>query len=310
MGNDTGIPTFKVAVALVMDRSRRILWTFNPNWGAFALPMTKRRNVGDDFEPAAHAAARAAAEVLGVPVRIGACWGALPELKVSGRDGSVRRYAYEVIRVGPEPDFASAIERPGLLWLNVEQAFSADYRPPLSSSSLDVVTKLILEGRLEGRTQLTSTVILRRKPEEDPPAFCLRWNKDWGFALPSKRRKPEEAPLEAAERVVRGELQLVPGENVSLAVAQIPTFTTYDVSASTRLGTFYVHSLFDATLSAGEPRTSEEDLPLVWASTQEILDGRKDPPYPDARAGEAEPGKISRTVFRILSALDDVPWII
>ena len=92
-----------IAVALILDEQGRMLWTWNRLWCAFALPMTRRR-VGEGFvEPADQAAARAGAEALGVPVRVGAHWKAIPALKVSGRDFEVRLYAYDIHRVKAHP---------------------------------------------------------------------------------------------------------------------------------------------------------------------------------------------------------------
>ena len=61
-------PKLDVAVALIIDPQLRLLWTWNARWGAFALPMTKLRKGEGVSEDPQHAAARAGAEALGVPV--------------------------------------------------------------------------------------------------------------------------------------------------------------------------------------------------------------------------------------------------
>jgi ADP-ribose pyrophosphatase YjhB (NUDIX family) len=299
-------PLTQVTVALIMDRQLRTLWTYNSKWGAFALPMTKRR----EGEVSADAAARAGAEVLGVPVSVGEMWTAVPELALSGRDGVARCYAYDVFRVEPVSTFAAALQRPDLLWLNIEQVFADDWRPRLSATALDLVRRLIEVGRLPGRSQLTSVVILKRQ-QGGQEQVLLRWDPDWGFALPTKQREEREPVRDAAERAVRQELQLEPGRDVILKPAGIPTFTTRGASGSTGLPTFYVHTLFYGALNAAakEP-SSEADLPLVWVSLSEIAAGQIGTPPAGARPGNAGPGQVSLTVQQILGALGAMPWSI
>lgn len=310
MADKNDFPLVHVAVALIIKNEREMLWTVNRNWGAFTLPMTKRRVSQSGLEPAEQAAARAGAEVLGVPVRVGAHWATRPELKVSGRDGAVRRYAYEIFRVDPHPDFAHALERPDLLWLTEEQVFGGNFRPPVSHSSADIVTQLLLDGRIPRRTQQTATVIVQQL-QGSQPHFLLRWNPDWGFALPSKRMEAQEPPQRAAERVLTDELQLQPGTEVKLHAHALPRFTTYSVSPSAGVDTFYVHWLFDGELlGAKQPNSSEADLPVVLASKQDIRNGRLDATSEGVRQGKAEPGMISPTVRQIILGLDDdLPWI-
>ena len=140
-----------IAVALILDEQGRMLWTWNRLWCAFALPMTRRR-VGEGFvEPADQAAARAGAEALGVPVRVGAHWKAIPALKVSGRDFEVRLYAYDIHRVERTCADASALDiHQPHVWLSAEEALSGDYKP-LSQSCLDILTNLAEAGRLPVR---------------------------------------------------------------------------------------------------------------------------------------------------------------
>jgi hypothetical protein len=70
MSQSSGFPHTEVAVALVIRRDQ-VLLVFNPRWGTFTLPMTKRRRWEDPHatevreEPWVEAAARAAAECLG-----------------------------------------------------------------------------------------------------------------------------------------------------------------------------------------------------------------------------------------------------
>jgi hypothetical protein len=274
--------------------------------------MTKIRETKKSRERAEQAAARAAAEVLGVPVKVGEPWSSLPELKVSGRDAVVRRYAYHVYRVETHPDCTAALGGPGLLWCDVETVFRESFEPPFSHTSLDILSQLIAEGRLQGRTQLTSVVILRRekgKGEKRRREFLLRWNVDWGFALPTKRRESDK-PLDVARRIAEEELGLRPGKDVRLSSARILTFTTHGVSSSAEMTTYYVHSLFDASMKTNRaPESPESDLPLVWATEEQIRDGLVPVDGMTLKAGQAQPGRVSPTAFQILSALDYVKWI-
>ncbi len=306
--NKQEYPLVKVAVTLVMRDNQEFLWTYNPNWGSFALPMTKlRTNEGGIEEPSA-AAARAAAEVLGVPVEVGEHWHSIPELKVSGRDRAVRRYSYEIYRVGPHPDFAAVAARPDLLWLNVERAFTWTKQPRIAQASQEILSSLIIANKIQKRSQLVSTLIIQRNDGRSKQ-FLLRWNKDWGFALPSKRRHDGETPMAAARRTAHEELQLQPDQNVIITPAAVENVPIDDQSGSTDLPSFYAHSVFDAKLSgAAVPVSPDPDLPLVWATEQEIKNHEREPIL-GAREGKATRGQISRTVFRILSAEDDLPWI-
>ena len=308
MANHSNFPNANVAVALIVKNDREILWTMNENWGAFALPMTKRRPSPAGLEPAQRAAARAAAGVLCVPVCVDDRESTFAELKLSGRDGVVRHYVYEIFRVQPHPDFAGVLQRPDLLWLTEEQVFGSGFLPPISPSSADIITHLLLQGAIR-RTQRTATVVFQRR-EDDRREFLLRWNPHWGFALPSKRREEQE-PLDAAiERVLTQELQLQPGADARVQPSAIPRYTTFFVSPSAGVDTFYVHGLFDGELvGAKQPESAEADLPLVWASEEEVHRGKLAAVPAALRQGKAEPGRISPTVTRILSALDDIDWI-
>jgi hypothetical protein len=295
-----------VVVALIMNAERQCLWIWNEAWGAFALPMTKRRSGTGLDELPARAAARAGAEALGVPVRVGAHWAAIPEPKVSERDLALRTYAYEVFRVDPHPKFADALlVRSPHVWLTTDEAFSGDFQP-LSGASLEVLARVIEQGRLPARTQHTSALILRRDDREEP-RFLLRWNEHWGYALPSGRRASQDDPLETAQRVALKELGLTPGRDVTLTRARVETLTTHAQSPSADLPTYYLHALFNGTLGPDARLSSSE--PLIWASQTEILQGETK--VPDAVPGTpaARPGPISRTAFQLLAAADDRPWI-
>ena len=196
-----------VVVAMIMDHQMRPLWTWNPKWCAFALPMTKlRKGLGITEDPE-HAAARAGAEALGVPVKVGMRWSAIPELKVSERDYAPRLYAYDVFRVEAEPRFAAQVRfSEPHLWLSIGDALSGRYRP-LSQSSVDICQTLVNDSQLPQRSQFTSTLVIARD-DGGTRRYLLRWDEQWGFALPTQGREPEQDALAAVNRVALEELGL------------------------------------------------------------------------------------------------------
>ena len=213
--SESTVPKLDVVVALIMDPDLRLLWTWNANWGTFALPMTKLRKGEAIVEPPEHAAARAGAEALGVPVRANIRWTAIPELKVSDRDYATRLYAYDIFRVEAEPRFAAQVRlAEPHLWLTIGDALSGRYQL-LSQSSADICQELVMRGLLPQRSQYTSTLVLARDDagtRRDP----LRWDADWGFTLPTNAREPEEDALEVARRIAVEELWLTPDRDIKL----------------------------------------------------------------------------------------------
>ncbi|MGO9463694.1 MAG: NUDIX hydrolase [Isosphaeraceae bacterium] len=295
------VPKVDVVVALIMDHDLRLLWTWNEKWGAFALPMTKLRKGEGIVEPPEHAAARAGAEALGVPVKVGVRWRAIPELKVSDRDYATRLYAYDVFRVEAEPRFApqARLAEPHL-WLSIGDALSDRYQP-LSESSTDICQDLVTHGLLPQRSQHTSTLVVARD-DGGTRRYLLRWDGDWGFALPTESREPRDDALEAARRVAVEELELTPDRDIKIERARVESYTTHGSSASRVVPTFYLHALFDGTLLGGaEPKSNR---PLAWASIHEIRRGRVDQHIDVRSTGLASPGEISWTAIEILAARD------
>jgi hypothetical protein len=286
---------------MIMDAELRLLWTWNRNWGAFALPMTKLRKGEGKTESPEHAAARAGAEALGVPVKVGMRWSAIPELKVSERDYATRLYAYDVFRVEAEPRFAGQVRlAEPHLWLSIGDAISGRYQP-LSQSSADICEELVKQGRLPERSQHTSTLVIARD-EGQTRRFLLRWDEDWGFALPTKSREPKDDALEVANRVALEELNLTPGRDIKLERCRMESYTTHGSSASHGLPTFYLHALFAGTLLGGaEPKS---DRPLAWAAMDEVYRGKVHKHMELKQTGLASPGEISWTAFEILTRLE------
>lgn len=124
-------PLVDVAVVLVTDaRGERLLADYNAHWQCFSLPMT---TVGElpgaapgaagTPEPPSRAAARAAAEVLGRPLPPGVMTRLnvdIPPYQRSGRDGTWKRYSYEIYALKaadphPLPGHAAVWLTPGEL---------------------------------------------------------------------------------------------------------------------------------------------------------------------------------------------------
>lgn len=132
--------TVPVVVALVTDADGRVLMTWNPRWGGFTLPMTKPED-GRPAEAVERAAVRAAAEVVGRPVR--RVNGTKPrttrDLLRSARDAEVKNYVYAVVPVELHPDFAGHAGRG--FWAAPDRLACGDYHPT-TDSVLPLVAEL------------------------------------------------------------------------------------------------------------------------------------------------------------------------
>lgn len=121
----------QIAVALLKLGNDNVALTWNDKWGAFVLPMTKIDN-GKPAETAEHAALRAAAEVLQLPVRViaGQAAKAMRTLQLSDRDGEIKDYHFHVVPVEIHPDFAaiSITHRP-VIFATVDQLQSEAIQP-------------------------------------------------------------------------------------------------------------------------------------------------------------------------------------
>lgn len=124
--------TVTVVVALVTNPDGKLLLSWNPMWGGFSLPMTKVAD-GPPAETVARAAVRAAAEVVGRPVRVAN--GHKPrntrDLLLSARDKEVKNYVYTVVRVEVHPDFVG--HAGSGFWAAPEGLASGEYQPATDS---------------------------------------------------------------------------------------------------------------------------------------------------------------------------------
>jgi hypothetical protein len=331
-----GSQEIQVAVAVIRNDDQRLLWTFNRTWGRFCLPMTRCRWGRDGIEAPQRAAARAAAEALGVPVQVGQRLATLARNWVSQRDLTRKDYCYTVYEASWHPDYAGRLDvaRPSL-WLAAHEALSYTY-DPLSAPSLDIVSRLIEQGDLVGRVVSTSVLIVRRPdPAGGPELLLLRANPTWGHTLPMKGH-PSAPAADAAEaarvaratadEVARKELGLNPGPpeaggNVQITPARPPSLTLSTRSSSTGEWTFYRHWLFDAVLvPPTEPVSPDPDQLLAWARRSDISAGMIRPGGADERITPAlgrpvrhaegvaggpgdSPDRVSATVGPILNAL-------
>lgn len=306
----------EVAVALVTDASKRVLLTFNDRWGSFTLPMTRRRRGTQANEPTIRAARRAAAEALGVPVRLAEpVQKRLPVLLESGRQLVDKIYSYRIFHIEPHPDFAGALHiRQPHAWLSPHWILSGAYEP-ISESARFILNNVIDDFEIPARVQHTSVVVTHRESAERGRQFLVRWNPAWGYALPAKRWQPagaagpeasEAVAQSAAERVVREELGLKTATDMvvtPLSPAQLKTRTVSlnkDAPAY-RAATDYIHSLFDGALETSAKLRSKR--PLVWVTEEEIHGQQTTGSQPASDEPAARAGPISRTVYEILLAL-------
>jgi len=311
-----------VAVALVTDENQRVLVTLNENWGMFTLPMTRRRRGSQSPEPRTRAVLRAAVEALGVPVRLveEGPQRVLGRLQ-SGRQLVDKIYTYNVFHVEPHPDFAGRLQiRQPHLWLSPHLILSGAYEP-ISESARFILRSVLNEFEIPVRVQHTSALVFQRDDPERGRQFLLRWNRDWGHALPTKRWEPPastqpadraSAALAGAERVAREELGLDPATDVTLSPARAPEITTHGVSAtkgSPAFGTAtqYIHSLFDARLR--HPDKLHSDKPLAWVTQEEIHQFCTTGSHPAPDSRPVCSGQISRTVYDILRELGEIAEI-
>jgi 8-oxo-dGTP pyrophosphatase MutT (NUDIX family) len=308
--NEHIFPDAEVAVAVIMDKQRQIFWTWSDSWGAFTLPMTKIRGSEELTEPPKHAAARAAAEALGVPVEVGEAWGTLPMTRVSDRNWSVKHYTYHVFPAEAHAEFAAqpCFRRPHI-WLPAHVAMSGLFRP-LSHSARDILRLLMQRGLIPGRRQETCILVVKKECD-GKPKFLLRWNRDWGYFLPAKRKNPTDDPVALARRILSDELGLGADSGVTLQPGRIPILLTFGISktqGAPRLGTptDYHNWIFEAQIPNPFPFKSAE--PLVWATEEEILSGVISTDAATDTSTGAPSKKISPTVFQVLSELNEISW--
>jgi hypothetical protein len=147
------LPLLDVAVVIIV-KTDRVLAVFNDRWGAFTLPMSKRRSWhGPSGEKAVReesweeAALRAATEWTCCTTR------ELPEpmldmaeFQQSDRDGQWKRYHLQVFAMTVGEDFALPAGKTAE-WLLPDEILDEERRP-ISPTARHIVAELRLEGRL------------------------------------------------------------------------------------------------------------------------------------------------------------------
>ncbi len=122
--------TMQIAVALVKVNGDKIAITWNENWQAFVLPMTKL-DAGPPAETAEQAAIRAAADVFRLPCRVvpGRASQSMRKLQLSSRDGELKDYHFTVVPVEVHPDFQLPLEHRPVLFPTAEKLLAGTYQP-------------------------------------------------------------------------------------------------------------------------------------------------------------------------------------
>lgn len=147
-----------VSVVLV-TRGPRLLTVFNPSWGSFTLPMTKRRVWSDPSLPPANreeswkaAAARAVAEALGHSISLASLEqvAEIPEYRQGDRDGVWKRYHFQIFRLALREE-AEAKSGVTAEWLTVDELLDPD-RAPISATARDLVPKALTAAAESGTT--------------------------------------------------------------------------------------------------------------------------------------------------------------
>jgi len=141
------VPKVEVGVALIR-KGNRILLVYNDRWGAFTLPMSKRRiwaNVDDPDRPLEEAwidaAARSAAEVLGSTCALDP----EPIIEVEGErqgdaDGILKEYRFQVFKLDVNAGGPSVLGKM-VDWLTAEEIIGVQRRP-LSVTAIRIVETL------------------------------------------------------------------------------------------------------------------------------------------------------------------------
>ena len=148
------LPVVETAAVLII-RDGAILVAFNERWGAFSLPMTKRRSwaapnvkdTGERVEDWEDAATRAAAECLGTTLTKGPTFMAeLAEFQQSDRDSEWKRYHLRAYRFDVDSD-AEGCGRPIVEWLSADELLDEN-RKPLSPTTRYIINELRLQGQV------------------------------------------------------------------------------------------------------------------------------------------------------------------
>ena len=293
-----------VSVALIRNPKDELLWTWDDEWGCFALPMSRMRAGESDVETPLQAAHRAAARTLGVPVKLGQHVALAPQAFVSGRDLTWRRYRYQVFKAEAHPDFADRVAVHGPhFYLPPHRAAWEEYEP-INRSSRWIIATLVADGLIPGRSQYTAALVVERL-HLGKRQFLLRLEADWGYALPTKRREAGESYAAAAERVAQEELGLAPGD-LKLQQSAEAVVTDRERSRSEQTDTFYCHGVFPVQVPEAQAFTSAQ--PLVWADAATIASGRITD-RTTTTGQKAPDAGVSPTARHILQELDVVPFL-
>lgn len=151
----TNFPRPELAVTIIaVEDSDRILTTFNPRWGSFTLPMTKRKSWIDPQAPAGNrqedlvmTATRAAAEALGRTLDKATLPHALlKEIDYRQSDSEGIWKVYSLYLFGLKVPQATGLA-PGIIgeWLNPTGFRNRD---PISPTARYVIDCLDREGQL------------------------------------------------------------------------------------------------------------------------------------------------------------------
>jgi hypothetical protein len=291
-----------VSYAIIRDPEGDLLWVLDGR-GIFTLPKVLL-NAGATESERRFAALRAGSAALGVPVLADHHVKLPPEYRAACRDIPPGRFGFDAYRVTPHPDFAQAVAvRQPHVWLPPHRSLRRGYEP-FSNSARCVVAALAERGFLPGRSQYTGVIVLSRTGN-GRKQFLLRHEPDWGYGLPTKRRRRGETYAAAAERVARDELGLDPA-GLALRPASETVVTDREVSRSEQALTFYCHGVFETELPPGGQLHSAN--PLVWVDAATVLGGQVRGQH-DTDGRRAADAAVSPTAVHILQELDRVPFV-
>jgi hypothetical protein len=155
MSKKNEFESVEVAVTLIVKGSA-ILAVFNPQWGAYTVPMTKRRSWqdpntvnGPHLEDWEDAAIRARSEYIpGTTTDSPRFLLEIPEYQQSDRDGKWKRFRFSVYKMAVPENIAS-LTGLNCVWLSTDEFLDARRRP-ISKTARDIVNQVKAQAELVG----------------------------------------------------------------------------------------------------------------------------------------------------------------
>jgi 8-oxo-dGTP pyrophosphatase MutT (NUDIX family) len=306
------LPVAHDVAATVIYRGDAILLVYNVQWGAFTLPMTKRRRrtqlggtADSGLEDWSDAAMRNVGEALGITSP------QTPEflledvdVRQSDRTGEWKRYHFQLFALGVDPEMV--MPRPGTLWLRAEEILDEARRPisptarflvraaqadAASNQKMFPPTDHYIGGGATLRQSLASVAAITRV-EAGETRWLVQWNEGWdGYFLVGGHKRQDETFFGCIVREIGEELGLPDAKDFNVPPEPRCCLQFIGYSDRLRQPTAYMIEVFDVSIDGKAAQARIDDNPANrWVSEDEI------------RAGRAEDGRtISPTMEKVLT---------